>query len=402
MRIKATGKAISFVLLFVPLALAGCPDMRQSREIGIVRAVGPAAFINRRAVRDGERLDQGDHLATGANSSISAEFHRGGFVQLNERTDPTFTQFIEAAKCIIKVALSFGEIFAENNSDCSIETETPNATVAQQSALNIRVSSGRTEITVVRGSATLSNIPDVSLRRGEQISIAEGRVVARRTLTPQELRSVERWRARYRFPRLTEIPNLRRLNLQQARQRLRALNLRLGSVRERSEFRSPPGTILDQRPRARSRVPAGSVVNVVVEGESVLVPRVTGLSVQLARQQLTERGLQVGPISQRITGRERANIVIEQSPRSGRRVAPGARVALVVEAVSVAVPSIRGLSLRDARLRLRRLGLRVGGIERRTTRRARPETILDQTPAAGRRVSRGSQVDLVVAAPDIR
>ena len=253
MQSKTVCYAFFGVLLLVHLSVASCAPIPQNQQIGVIRAVGPAAFFNGRAARDGEALYNGTRLATGSNSSIKATFDRGGFVQLNENTDPTFQQFIDAAKCIIRVALKVGEIFAESSESCSIETQTPNASVTQHSGVNIRVLSGRTEITVLRGSATLAAFPNLRLARGEQITIEDRRIISRRKLNRRQLRTVARWRTRYPFPELIRMPDLRRLHLREGGGALASCEPQSWQNPKKARSPIPPRHRLS--PNAESRIP---------------------------------------------------------------------------------------------------------------------------------------------------
>jgi serine/threonine-protein kinase len=63
----------------------------------------------------------------------------------------------------------------------------------------------------------------------------------------------------------------------------------------------------------------------------------------------------------------------------------------------VRVPSLVGLPETVARQRLQMLGLTVGMVEVRRPGRARPNTILEQRPAAGVLLPKGGRVDLTIA-----
>jgi serine/threonine-protein kinase len=82
-----------------------------------------------------------------------------------------------------------------------------------------------------------------------------------------------------------------------------------------------------------------------------------------------------------------------------RSPAGGSRVDLVVSRgpADVRVPNLVGLGKTVARQRLGMLGLAVGLVDVRPPGRARPNTILEQRPAAGVLLPRGGRVDLVIA-----
>lgn len=116
-------------------------------------------------------------------------------------------------------------------------------------------------------------------------------------------------------------------------------------------------------------------------------------------------GLKMG---QRLTQRapDRVGLVISQEPAAGTPITPTTSVTLVIGTVeqgdTVAVPNIVGQTVPEADGLLQDVGLSLG---RRSEKTGAPVgTVLDQSPAAGTRVSPGTAVNVVVAVapPDER
>ena len=116
-------------------------------------------------------------------------------------------------------------------------------------------------------------------------------------------------------------------------------------------------------------------------------------------------GLKMG---QRLTQRapDRVGLVISQEPAAGTPITPTTSVTLVIGTVeqgdTVAVPNIIGQTVPEADGLLQDVGLSLG---RRSEKTGAPVgTVLDQSPAAGTRVSPGTAVNVVVAVapPDER
>jgi protein TonB len=91
-------------------------------------------------------------------------------------------------------------------------------------------------------------------------------------------------------------------------------------------------------------------------------------------------------------------VVTAQSPQAGEQVSQGAQIQLTVATAVVEVPSIVGGTLDAALRRLQEVKLRLGRTESRVVNRAKPGSIIDQTPQAGMKVAAGSAIDVVVAA----
>jgi len=91
--------------------------------------------------------------------------------------------------------------------------------------------------------------------------------------------------------------------------------------------------------------------------------------------------------------------VLAQNPVPGSLVKSGRRVYLTVSGgeLLVEVPSLRGLSLRDARFALERVGLHLGPVGYEVSATFFVNTIMDQSPAIGGKSARGSQVRVTVS-----
>jgi len=381
----------------------------QDRTIGSVRADGRAVFLNRRAIRGRERIGNGNHVATGPRSSALIRFDRGGLVQLNEQTDPTFQVFSEAGGCVVRSVLTVGEIFADNDGACRFEIETPNGLITLRGQLNIRATRRRTIVTVLQGRARLPRAAaprGIRLRQGERATLRGGRITRQRSLNPPELLDSVRWREHYGFAQRIRVPDLRQRDIKAARRQLRESGLRLGKVGERPDNRYPPGTILEQRPDPGSLARRGRHVDVLV---AVVrwseVPDLRGLMLNRARHRLRDAGLEPGRVKERASRKFRPGSVIGQSEPPGTRVRAGRRVDLFIAEApgkprpepEVSVPAVRGVPKDRAIEMIRRSGLRVGKIAVRRTDKFKSGEVIRQSPRRGRRVARGTPVDLTIA-----
>ena len=132
-------------------------------------------------------------------------------------------------------------------------------------------------------------------------------------------------------------------------------------------------------------------------GVSVRVPNVERLPYARAESIVAERGLQV----LRETGQYNPNveqgIVVDQNPLPQTGVKPGRRVYLTVNAGTapvVSVPDLNGISIREAKIRARALGLSVGAVRPDSVPARYPNTITRQAPAPGDSLKQGGTVRL--------
>jgi len=132
------------------------------------------------------------------------------------------------------------------------------------------------------------------------------------------------------------------------------------------------------------------------EPEAVTVPRVSGLTVEAARERLSDRGLEAR--TREVESDLPEGQVVDQAPAAGSEAAPERAVVLAVSSgpEDVAVPDVVGLRLDRAVERLRDAGLSHTTRPSPSTRS--PRTVLEQTPTAGAEVARESVIRLVVAA----
>jgi beta-lactam-binding protein with PASTA domain len=158
----------------------------------------------------------------------------------------------------------------------------------------------------------------------------------------------------------------------------------------RLAFEGPEaGVVSSQDPLPGTRAGAGSVVSVEVGPpvEGVTVPNLIGLTPDEAREALGGT-LVLGPV-------QSAELVIAQTPAVGETVPRGSTVNVTQGSPTddqVTVPTVVGLEVEQARVALERSGLT-------TDADAQDGTVLQQDPAAGSLVPRGTRVTLGLAVP---
>jgi beta-lactam-binding protein with PASTA domain len=197
------------------------------------------------------------------------------------------------------------------------------------------------------------------------------------------------------------VPQLINKPLGQAKNLLVRRDLQPGKVERRITGKAPAESVIDQQPASGKIVPEGTLVNLVVEEESVLVPNVQGLNKNQAMSILSSGRLTVSKWEEQITGRQPPHTILQQDPGPNTRVRPGTGVTLVEEAVSVLVPNLVGYQRSNAIGMLRQNNLMQGQVTEQITGRQPPGTILAQQPAAGQRVKPNSQVQLEIEAQSV-
>lgn len=163
----------------------------------------------------------------------------------------------------------------------------------------------------------------------------------------------------------------------------------------------PMNVVVRQTPSPGMLMKVSQQAHVVLSlGQRELsIPALEGRSLRVSRIELLRAGLQIGEVSSVHLAEVAGDTVVLQNPRPGSN-APSPRVDLLVSQGAAeqacVMPHLAGLSEADAAKRLDAANLR-----RQTNYVPAAQwphgTVVDQTPAAGRRVSSATTVMITVA-----
>src|SRR6266851_7760829 len=142
---------------------------------------------------------------------------------------------------------------------------------------------------------------------------------------------------------------------------------------------------------------AVTTMRFAIQGREVTMPNLVGKSSADSLAILQGRGLQLKVVDRVYTDLP-ANAVARQTPLEGERmkVSQNAHVVLSLGPQNVTTPSLKGESLRVARIQLLQVGLQLGEVTSVAAPTALSDTILQQTPLPGTRAA-SPRVDLLVA-----
>ncbi len=135
-------------------------------------------------------------------------------------------------------------------------------------------------------------------------------------------------------------------------------------------------------------------------GDPATVPDVVGQPRSTAATALAAAALTVGAVSTRHSPTVAADAVISQTPAAGTRVAPAARVSLVVSlgpAPAGTVPDVVGQTQVHAQIDIGAAGFVVGVVLGENSATVPSGTVIAQSPAAGAQATSGSAVALRVS-----
>jgi serine/threonine-protein kinase len=138
---------------------------------------------------------------------------------------------------------------------------------------------------------------------------------------------------------------------------------------------------------------------VVSMTDTVHVPAIVGRDRASAEVLLRDAGLVVMEPREQFSATVAAGTVMSQLPYAGATVKEGRRIYITVSkgVETLSMPSLYGATMRDARLRLMRLGLQTGDMSYDTSGSVPAGRILRQSVPAGSSVASGTTVNLVIS-----
>lgn len=198
-------------------------------------------------------------------------------------------------------------------------------------------------------------------------------------------------------PGQAEVPDVAGLERGVAERRIETAGF-LAEVVMRPSEEVEKGLVIRSDPPGGATAQQGSTVTLYVSSgvPRVRVPALVGLARDAAVARLEELDLEARVVERKDTAP--AGQVLEQDPDPGSRVEVGSVVTLTVSSgvELVVVPDLVGAERPDAVTALRSLGLVVSVTEQAVDDSTQSNVVLQQTPAGGSEVERGSTVQLVV------
>ena len=132
----------------------------------------------------------------------------------------------------------------------------------------------------------------------------------------------------------------------------------------------------------------------------VEVPKIEGESLSEARKLASEVGLNLVENEERVFSEEiAAEHIVSQQPAAGERIKQSRPLNITVSKGPqlIEIPDFIGFSLREALIELDNLSLRSGDIQYIFRLSEEPGTVINQIPAAGAELEKGSEVTLFVS-----
>jgi serine/threonine-protein kinase len=162
----------------------------------------------------------------------------------------------------------------------------------------------------------------------------------------------------------------------------------------------PEGYVIESSPAAGKRVEQGGNINLIVSKgpERFLIPQLTGLTPQAAKNLISKFPIKVEPIVEEFNTEIPKGYVIGSNPAAGENVKRNSKFIIIVSKgiEQVAIASYVGKSSEQALNELTEAGFDVKQKYDFSETRLFGE-VISQTPAGGKEADKGSKVELIVS-----
>jgi beta-lactam-binding protein with PASTA domain len=193
------------------------------------------------------------------------------------------------------------------------------------------------------------------------------------------------------------VPDVTKRTLTEAQEILTKAGFKVGVKKEVVEMAAPPGTIIGQSPEPDGTAESESPIALFVA--ALGIPDLRRVRLEDAYKILTKAGLKVGVVTiQQSRFAPFDAEVVDQKPapmsvaKQSMKVNLTASISLHIKVIQV--PDVTKRPLKEAVKILYEAGFNVGAVVRQDDRTVRWDSVIDQFPAAGSTVERGSKVYL--------
>ncbi|MFF3670920.1 Stk1 family PASTA domain-containing Ser/Thr kinase [Microtetraspora malaysiensis] len=168
------------------------------------------------------------------------------------------------------------------------------------------------------------------------------------------------------------------------------------TIKEEFSDDAEKGSVISTDPIGGTEVAPNSAVTVTVSKgpEQVEVPNLIGKTFEEAKVELDALGLKASRVDK--PSSQPQGKIFETSPKAGKQVAKNSSVRLYLPKEAIEVPSVLGLTLKDARATLEGAGFIVR-VAKQSSDVVPSGNVIAQTPDAGARLQSGTTITLTVS-----
>ncbi len=174
-----------FFAWVLPALLSACATSTSSQLlVGTLETSGQNVWLNGERVSTEMEIYSGDEVSTGPESEAYVYFSSGGFIHIDENTDPIF-DWLKEGTCII---CKIGRILIDAKRVCA---KTPQGWFTANSRISIDVTGDITTLIVVEGEVKLEGPDPRVVRSNEQLTVSQSGVEVRHLLKEELVAAIE-------------------------------------------------------------------------------------------------------------------------------------------------------------------------------------------------------------------
>lgn len=172
-----------FFAWVLPALLSACATSSQLL-VGTLETSGQNVWVNGKRAATEMEIYSGDEVSTGPESEAYVYFSSGGFIHIDENTDPIF-DWLKEGTCII---CKIGRILIDAKRVCA---KTPQGWFTANSRISIDVTGDITTLIVVEGEVKLEGPDPRVVRSNEQLTVSQSGVEVRHLLKEELVAAIE-------------------------------------------------------------------------------------------------------------------------------------------------------------------------------------------------------------------
>ena len=199
------------------------------------------------------------------------------------------------------------------------------------------------------------------------------------------------------------IPDLEGLTIEEANQLSKSEGIELVVADTIFTNDLNPNIVLEQFPSSGKEVKLGRSIKVKITqfNQKIVVPSLLGKTLRAVEIELDQEGIELDSIYYSFSSRYPKGIVSWQSPTENDSIRKGFGVRIEVSNGLapndlVDVPDFQGIFLNEALKIIQEKGFFEGKIQYVENKKFLPNTVLNQSPKEGTKVSQGSRINLVI------
>ncbi|HRX20391.1 MAG TPA: protein kinase [Syntrophomonadaceae bacterium] len=199
------------------------------------------------------------------------------------------------------------------------------------------------------------------------------------------------------------VPNIEGMSIQEADDELKNVKLTMTVIDKQNNDEIEADHIISQQPTAGQKVKEGREIEVILSlgSEQINVPSLVGLTISEAEIALRNEGFSKGTFEGVFDDRFAEGLVISQDPEAGSKAAEGTKINVMYSKgkapEKVAMPSLIGLSLAEAKNKLAENNLELGTTSKQQSTEYFEGQVTGQDTEAGVLIEEGSTVNLTLS-----